>query len=166
MASGAAGAGAEPLARRLLLRRAAACALTPMLALAGIQDAIAIEFDTYQNKEFGDVNDLHVAVHTGGCRQDNAADSSTLLAHYGSLRTTDRYLQDGASSLLPPRPPPNLRPTCFCAGAHAAGWHTRLARAATPLARMTSPSTVFAAAAFGMARQRASVSACGYCTSS
>jgi hypothetical protein len=85
-----------------------------MLALTGIEDSIAIEFDTYQNKEFGDVNDLHVAVHTGGCRQENAADSETLLAHYGPLRTTDRYLQDGASSLLPPRAAPNCRLSCRC----------------------------------------------------
>ena len=65
--------------------------------LTGIEDSIAIEFDTYQNKEFDDVNDMHIAVHTGGCRQANSAGGSTLLAHYGPLRTTNRYLQDGVT---------------------------------------------------------------------
>lgn len=39
------------------------------LGFGGIEDSIAIEFDTYQNKEFDDVNDMHVAVHAGGCRK-------------------------------------------------------------------------------------------------
>jgi hypothetical protein len=65
------------------------------LGFGGIPDSIAIEFDTYQNKEYDDVNDMHVAVHTGGCRKANGADGGTRLAHYGPLRTTNRYLQDG-----------------------------------------------------------------------
>jgi len=35
------------------------------LGYGGIPDSLAIEFDTFQNKEFEDVNDMHVAVHTG-----------------------------------------------------------------------------------------------------
>jgi len=69
------------------------------LGFGGIEDSIAVEFDTYQNKELDDVNDMHVAVHTGGCRKGNGADGRTRLAHYGPLRTTDRYLQDGEVSL-------------------------------------------------------------------
>ena len=69
------------------------------LGFGGIEDSIAVEFDTYQNKELDDVNDMHVAVHTGGCRKGNGADGGTRLAHYGPLRTTDRYLQDGEVSL-------------------------------------------------------------------
>ncbi|KAJ1491439.1 concanavalin A-like lectin/glucanase domain-containing protein [Baffinella frigidus] len=65
------------------------------LGYGGIEDSVAIEFDMYDNKEQGDVNDLHVAVHTGGCRKGNSGDSSTRLSSYGGLRTTGRFLQDG-----------------------------------------------------------------------
>ncbi len=34
-------------------------------------------------------------MRAGGCGKANGGDGRTRLAHYGPLRTTDRYLQDG-----------------------------------------------------------------------
>eukprot|EP00960_Hanusia_phi_P009121 263214-Hanusia_phi.AAC.8 len=65
------------------------------LGYGGIPDSLAIEFDTFANREIGDINDLHVAVHTGGCRTPNSASQQTCLASFGSLRNTGRLLQDG-----------------------------------------------------------------------
>mmetsp|Transcript_27793 Transcript_27793/g.90416 ORF Transcript_27793/g.90416 Transcript_27793/m.90416 type:complete len:554 (-) Transcript_27793:1828-3489(-) len=65
------------------------------LGYGGIPDSLAIEFDTFANRDIGDINDLHVAVHTGGCRTPNSASQQTCLASYGSLRNTGRLLQDG-----------------------------------------------------------------------
>lgn len=65
------------------------------LGYGGITDSVAIEFDMYNNKELEDVNDMHVAVHTGGCRLENSGSSATLLSSYSQLRGTNRFLQDG-----------------------------------------------------------------------
>lgn len=56
------------------------------LGYDGINNSIAIEFDTYFNFEAIDPYENHISIHTGGWRVPNTSNHSHSLGHTNQIR--------------------------------------------------------------------------------
>lgn len=65
------------------------------LGYEGIPDSLAIEFDLLANRDMGDPNGMHVAVHVTGCRLPNSPKQTSRIAFFTDVLDLRGDIRDG-----------------------------------------------------------------------